>query len=69
MQDELEEIKLILTEIKTDLKYHIKRTDLLEEALRPVQKHVNFVNGFGKFLIIAAAVTTAVVSIVALFID
>lgn len=69
MKEELDDIKLILTEIKTDLKYHIKRTDLLEEAFRPVQKHVNFVNGFGKFLVITAAVTTAVVSIVALIVN
>jgi hypothetical protein len=34
--DELVEIKLSLVKIEDDLKYHIKRTDILEDSIKPV---------------------------------
>lgn len=45
------------------LETHIKRTDLLEEKLEPVEKHVEQVRGIVKFLtfIVAAAATIAAV--------
>ncbi len=36
MENDIAEIKLHIHEIKTDLKYHIKRTDVLEAQLKPI---------------------------------
>ena len=48
------------------LKDHIRRTNLLEEQVKPIEKHVNMVNGAIKFigiLGIIAAIIEAVVMI------
>lgn len=67
MEQHLSEIKVHLAEIKVDLKHHIKRTELLEKEvgawrqdLKPIQRHVNVVNGVGALLLMAAAVGSAV---------
>lgn len=74
MQEDINEIKIVLTKIETDLRHHIKRTDILEDEVRawrkdfePIQKHVGFVNGLGKLLLVVAALTTTIVGFVALF--
>lgn len=38
-------------DIKDDLKYHIKRTDLLEEKFEPVEDHVKFVQTLMKVIL------------------
>lgn len=38
MEKDIGEIKVHIVEIKADLKYHIKRTDELEEMLLPIYK-------------------------------
>ena len=38
MEDKMREIEVHLTEIKMDLKHHIKRTDLLQQMVEPVYK-------------------------------
>jgi hypothetical protein len=50
----LTEIKVDIAEIRKDVNYHIKRTDLLEanvdslaEAIKPIQHHVALVGGLG----------------------
>ena len=41
-----------------DIKYHIMRTDLLQEAIVPIQKHVHMIEGGFKIIgYIATAVT------------
>lgn len=46
--DLISQQKEILAKQQESLNYHIKRTDLLEEDLRPVKKHVYMINGFLK---------------------
>lgn len=41
-------------DIKEDLAYHIKRTDLLEDKLQPVEDHVKFVHKAGGILFAVA---------------
>lgn len=64
----------MLAKIETDIRHHIKRTDLLETDVRmwrkdiePIQKHVGFVNGLAKLSIVAAACATVVGVLVAIF--
>lgn len=44
------DIKVHIAEIKKDLRYHIKRTDLLEADIKPVKKHVATVQAILKIL-------------------
>lgn len=72
-RDDIEEIKVLLARIETDLRHHIKRTEMLEEEVRlwradlkPVQDHVTFVRNFGKFITLSAVVATAIAAFIAL---
>ncbi len=40
VQKHAKEVDVRLGAIESDLKYHIRRTDLLETKFKPVQKHV-----------------------------
>lgn len=42
------ETTVSLTQVKDDLKYHIKRTDLLEKDLKPVKEAYTVAKGFAK---------------------
>jgi len=73
MKEDLQEIKVLLAEIKTDLRHHIKRTDMLDEeikifrkVLQPIREHVSFVGTLGRFVTIAAAVAMAIAAFIAL---
>ena len=46
---EVSEVNIHIAEIKKDLRYHIKRTDLLEAEMKPIKKHVIMVSGVMKF--------------------
>jgi len=46
---EVSEVNIHIAEIKKDLRYHIKRTDLLEAEVKPIKKHVIMVSGVMKF--------------------
>lgn len=46
----LNSITTTLAEQHVTLKDHIRRTELLEEQMEPVKKHVNMVNGALKFI-------------------
>lgn len=48
--EKLSTIDKNVAEIRLDLNYHIKRTDLLEEEFKPVKKHVEIVNALAKIL-------------------
>ena len=74
MKEELTEIKIILAKIETDIRHHIRRTDILEEDVRawrkdlePVQKHITVVNGVGALAVIIATVAMAVTAVIAVF--
>ncbi|NIO76034.1 MAG: hypothetical protein GTN69_09180 [Armatimonadetes bacterium] len=66
MKEELQEIKIILARIEVDLRHHIRRTDILEESLKPIQDHVTFIRNLGKFIVGLAAVAVAVAAFLAL---
>ena len=66
IKDDLKEIKqdvaltrVDISEIKTDLRYHIKRTDILENQVKPVTEHVKFVKNLGKFISWSVGIFTA----------
>lgn len=55
IQKDIYETKIDIAEIKTDLRHHIKRTELLEgevrqnrQDLKPVREHVNFIKNLGR---------------------
>lgn len=54
--EDVGEIKVDLTEIRKDLNYHILRTDLLQDAVLPIQQHVSFVNNGIKLVVAIAAI-------------
>lgn len=49
------------------LELHIKRTDLLEQKLKPVEDHVAAINGFMKFIGFIGIVAGIVASLVKIF--
>lgn len=70
---DMEEIRILLAKIETDLRHHIRRTELLEEEvklwrmdMKPIQEHVIFVKQFGKFVTLAAVVAGAIAAFLAL---
>lgn len=75
-KDDIQEIKIHLAEISKDLKYHIKRTDLLEEHLKqletrlvPITSHINSVKSITKFLLAMVTIGAAIAGIITLFIN
>lgn len=60
MQKDMEEIKVDIAEIKTDLKYHIKRTDLLEEMVRPAYHMSMFLKIGGAVAVTIATILTVI---------
>jgi hypothetical protein len=56
--DSISEIQVTLASQAGDLKYHIHRTDLLEEQMKPVQSHVNELKGIVKMLKVLALLAT-----------
>ena len=47
--DKISNIDVTLAEQAKDLKEHMRRTDLLEKKIMPIEKHVIMVNGVLKF--------------------
>jgi len=63
IQKDIGEIKVILAEQHVSLKHHIKRTDLLEKKLEPIDTHIKMVNGALKlvgFIGICATIAEAI---------
>ena len=63
MQEDINEIKVMLAEMQKDLKYHIKRTDLLEAQVKPVVEHVSFVHRLSKLVITGLGIAAAIAAI------
>lgn len=57
------EVDVRLTAIEKDLKYHIKRTDLLEENMKPVRNHVNGIQYIVKAVLLLGALAGAATKI------
>lgn len=66
ISERLNSIDVTLVAQHESLKYHIRRTDLLEKAVEPINKHVNMVAGAMKLLAVILAVMGAVEGIVVL---
>jgi hypothetical protein len=67
------DIKLNQKENTVDIRYHIKRTDLLEESvemlrleLRPIKAHVNGITTIIKFITAASAVIGTIIGLLKL---
>lgn len=41
---DISEMRIDVAEIRKDINYHIKRTDLLESAVEPLKEHIANVN-------------------------
>lgn len=61
--DEIGEIKETTAKQQVSLDYHIKRTDLLEKKLEPVEEHVHLVSSMFKIMG-GLAVIAGIVSVI-----
>lgn len=52
MTDKIINIDVTLAKQSVILEEHVKRTNLLEEKMEPIEKHVHMVNGVSKFLVL-----------------
>lgn len=73
IEEKLDKISEIQSEIRVDLQYHIRRTDLLEEATKsladtiaPIQEHVSFIRVAGKLLTVLGTVAAGIAALLAL---
>jgi len=57
IQEKISLIERLMERNTVSLEHHIKRTDLLEEKLEPVENHVKLINGIVKILLGLAALT------------
>lgn len=53
IQEDMSEVKVHLAQYNTLLDVHIKRTELLEQTVEPIKKHVAIVNFIGKVVLAA----------------
>lgn len=68
--DDISEIKTQLAVYNEQLKYHIKRSDqadsaikLVDERIKPIEKHVLFINNVSKFMAIIGSLLVGLASI------
>lgn len=66
MSDRIGSIDVTLASQHESLKEHIRRTELLEKVVEPIQKHVIILNGAMKLLVLIATLFTGVEGLVAL---
>ena len=62
----LTKIQIDIAAIRTDLNYHIKRTDILEEEVKSWRQIILFIGGFGKLVALLAIIGTAAATILSL---
>lgn len=60
IMDRISSIDATLAKQEVTLAYHIKRTDLLEKQVEPVQKHTNELKGIVTMLKILALLATII---------
>jgi len=61
--DKLGSIDVTLAEQHVTLKEHIRRTEILENQIEPIKKHVNMVNGALKLIGLLGVVAAIIESI------
>ena len=71
IKDKVHNIELVQVRIENDLKYHIKRTDLLEEKIldidekiQPVESATNTLIKLSKILAFIIGMATAIITII-----
>jgi len=57
LSDKLSETNIILAKQHESLRLHMKRSDMLEESMKPLQRHVSMVDGALKLVGLLAALT------------
>lgn len=67
IQEKISSIDVTLAGQHEQLKLHIKRTNLLEKKLEPVERHVTSVNALLKVIMYMAAVAAIVEGIIQVF--
>lgn len=63
--DQIGYVNVTLAKQHISLELHIKRTNLLEAKLDPIEKHVTMIQGITKFVAQVAAVAAALAAIIA----
>ena len=61
--EKVHSIDLTLVKQHESLVHHIKRTNLLEETIEPIKKHVTIVQGLFAVALAAAVLSSAIVGI------
>lgn len=60
MTDKLSAIDVTLVKQHESLKHHIKRTDMLEDELRPIRKNMTILIASAKILIYSSIIATII---------
>jgi len=66
LDDRLDKIDIHLAEYNTQLKIHIKRTEILEQDVKPISEHVSMMKGAGKLIGIIGMTAAAILTLVRL---
>lgn len=66
-QKNAKEVEVRLQAIENDLKYHIKRTDILEESVKPIRNHVNGINYIVKAILLIGALAGAITKLMGMW--
>lgn len=61
--------ELVISDIRKDLSYHIKRTDILEAEFKPIKTHVAVVGALSKIIVVLFSVGAASAAIWKVFIQ
>jgi hypothetical protein len=67
VSDNIEVIKITLERNTMSLEEHMRRTNLLEDQVRPIEKHVQMFNGVLKFCGALAVILGAIEAVVLIF--
>lgn len=67
LDSRLDNVDVTLAKQHVSLEEHMRRSDLLEEKMKPVEAHVAMVNGVFKFLGIASLIVGLIAGIKSLF--
>lgn len=67
ISDKMAETNVILGKQHESLRLHMKRSDMLEEALKPIQRHVSMAEGALKFIGMLASAAVVFEALKAIF--
>ena len=64
LDDRLDKVDVHLAEYNTQLKIHIKRSEQLEDHLKPIIQHVDMMKGAGKLVGTIGLISGCILSVV-----